>query len=544
MSSFLNLFPLPVLIFAIALVIVTLIAMGLRLSLYNYLMESADKVTQLATTGTTRGRQPAIVEKLQDRYAKASQKLENPNTIALIDGFYSQERIRFFGVSLRCQQWDTICQGLPGLLLSFGLLGTFIGISRNLYSLSESLNTNTDDINSIVTQLQTPLQNMGVAFSTSLIAIFCSSVLIIINLRFSTNFAKAMLISSLEDYLDNVYKIGIEGYSRLDKAVDRMVNKQEEFLTRFRQNVGEVLETSFGKAAKDIVTANQGFQNNVDLLVSRFNDVSSSMAASTGDFQGAIANLETQVTTVSEIVPKVKAATNKLQSSADRHLQAATKIEQSKFSENLESLTRDLAQTQKTFSQSTAKFSDRVEALVRVNEENSTLAKKIYTNFQQSSNKLQQSANHFQTAANTFKETEFATTLASATQQLTKVSPQFNQSASTLENTATSLNQAVNNATASQQHIAKLTEKVTLLNQYSSKTLQQSDRNQQTQIAALEQIVIQLQQHQNKVNEAMTNFGGKVLTSFEDNAAKNIAQLQNLVRLLDTRLQGIERNYP
>ncbi|NJR44415.1 MAG: hypothetical protein HC775_00500 [Hyellaceae cyanobacterium CSU_1_1] len=322
-------------------------AILLRHSLYRYLISSANKVSRLISY-ESRGKQPQIVENLEARFKQASQKLEQVNTIALIDGLYSQEKLNFLGISLRCEQWDYFCQTLPNLLLAFGLLGTFFGISSNLYNLSQTINQSTTNDN-LVAQLQIPLQNMGIAFSTSLAAILCSSILIVVNLRYNTNFAKSLLISSLEDYLDNIFKINVQGDTRLDKAVDRMVKQQQEFLERFHDKVGQVLEATIGNAANKMVAANQGFQNNVDSMVNRFNDISSSMATSTDSFQASAFSLQEQMQTVTKIVPKFETVANKIESSSQKYLQGAEKIEASKFSEHLESLTTELAITQKAF---------------------------------------------------------------------------------------------------------------------------------------------------------------------------------------------------
>ncbi|MGD1919943.1 MAG: hypothetical protein ACFCAD_14270 [Pleurocapsa sp.] len=90
-------------------------------------MNSANKVSRLLTFDS-RGQQPQIVDNLEARFRQASLKLEQVNTMALIDGLYSQEKLKFLGISLRCEQWDYFCKALPNLLLAFGLLGTFIGI--------------------------------------------------------------------------------------------------------------------------------------------------------------------------------------------------------------------------------------------------------------------------------------------------------------------------------------------------------------------------------------------------------------------------------
>ena len=547
MSNFLDIFPLPLVLATIIFVIIpTLVAGFLRHYLYRHLIDSANKVSRLVSLGEIRGRQPTIVDKLESRFREASQKIENVNTIALIDGLYSQEKLNFLNISRPCEQWGHFCQTLPNLLLGFGLLGNFCGISYNLYNLSQTLNQNTGDINNLVAQLQTPLQSMGVAFFTSLTAILCSSILIVINLRCNTNFAKALLISSLEDYLDNIFKVDIKGYSRLDKAVDRMVKQQHDFLTRFQDNVRGVLEESFGKAANQIVTANQGFQNNVDILVDRFSDVSNTMAASTDRFQAAIYDLEQQVKIVNQTIPKFANSANKLEISADRYLQAADKIEQSKFSEHLEQLTSDLASTQKSFSRSTAFLGNQVKGLVANHQEVTTLAKETYTNLQQASTTIQDSAIGFTEAAETFKETDFAHKLADATKQLVTVPQQFNQSAAILHQSTDTIATAIDNINNSSQQINNLIQQVNDLSQNSSKTLEKSDRNLQLQTtkfnniqAELKQIVTQLQQHQESVNNSLQNFGGRVLNTFQEGSNNNIQEIQKLTQQFNSVLTGI-----
>ncbi|MBE9170329.1 hypothetical protein IQ238_23345 [Pleurocapsales cyanobacterium LEGE 06147] len=229
MFELLNLIPSYLIYLTVTLVIIpTIAAVCLRYSLYQHLTNSAKKVNRLLAL-ESRGQQPKIVENLENRFRQAREKLEQVNTIALIDGVYSQEKFTCFGFSLRCEQWDYFCQTLPNLLLAFGLLGTFFGITLNLSNISQALEQGSPDVTNLIVQLQTPLQSMGIAFITSLIAIFCSSVLILINLRCNTNLAKSLLISSLEDYLDNIFQRSIEGISRLDLAINRMVKQQEEF---------------------------------------------------------------------------------------------------------------------------------------------------------------------------------------------------------------------------------------------------------------------------------------------------------------------------
>jgi hypothetical protein len=548
MLDILKIFPPYLILLTVILVIFpTIVAIFLRRYLYSYLITSANKISRLLRD-ESRGKQPQIVEKLEVRFKQASQKLEQVNTIALIDGLYSQERLKFLGISLRCEQWDYFCQTLPNLLLAFGLLGTFWGISSNLYNLSQTINQSTTDVGNLVAQLQIPIQNMGIAFSTSLAAILFSSILIVVNLRYNTNFAKSLLISSLEDYLDNIFKINVQGDTRLDKAVDRMVKQQQEFLERFHDKVGQVLEATMGNAANKMVAANQGFQNNVDSMVNRFNNISSSMATSTNSFQASAFSLNEQMQTVSQIVPKFETAANKIESSSQKYLQGAEKIEASKFSEHLESLTADLATTQKAFSQSTAFLGNQVHKMSETHQQATDLAQQVYTQLRTTSNQLQESAVGFIEAAETFKQSDFADKLITATNELITIPQQFNQSTAILHQSTDAIGRAIDNINIFTQETNSLIEQVNNLSHKSGELLEKSDRNIKQEIASfeniqseLERVVTTLDQHKQQVNISLVNFGEKILTSFEQRSQSNtqeivkvIAELKQIVNQINT----------
>ncbi|MEM8719020.1 MAG: hypothetical protein AAGE84_06885 [Cyanobacteria bacterium P01_G01_bin.39] len=550
MSEIFNIFPFELLLLTVILIIIPTIVVGaLRYSLYHYLINSAHKVSRLLIQGS-RGKQPEIVSKLEARFRQASAKLEQVNTIALIDGLYGQEELNFLGISLRCEQWDYFCRTLPNLLLAFGLLGTFIGISFNLYNLSQTISqsgTNADDLNYLVSQLQVPLQNMGIAFFSSLIAIACSSILIAINLRCNTNFAKSLLISSLEDYLDNIFKINVQGDTRLDKAVDRMVRQQQEFLERFHLKVGQVIESTIGNAANKMVTANQGFQNNVDSMVSQFNDITHTMATSTNSFRESAHNLQQDIQTVSQIVPKFVTSANKIESASELYLEGAEKIEASKFSEHLESLTADLARTQTSFTNSTTSLENQVIKIGEIQQQTTELAQQVYTQLDTASEKLENSSISFHAAAEIFKASDFADKLTTATNELITIPEQFNKSTASLHSSTDALKIAVDNLNTSSEKTTNLIEDVNKLNQKSSDLLEQSDRHIQEQITSfnniqseLETVVETLSQHKAQINTSISNFGEKVLTSFREQTENNTIELQKLTSGINNNLESLQ----
>ncbi|MFM5983468.1 MAG: hypothetical protein ACKO9I_23510, partial [Sphaerospermopsis kisseleviana] len=127
--------PLPPYLIFITVVLVilpSLVTIFLRISLYKYLMDLSNKIQRLIKKQAP-GKRLKIIETLEERFKQASQQLEQVNTTALIDQVYSQEKIKGF----TCEQIDYLCRILPNLLLAFGLLGTFLGITINLSTLSQ-----------------------------------------------------------------------------------------------------------------------------------------------------------------------------------------------------------------------------------------------------------------------------------------------------------------------------------------------------------------------------------------------------------------------
>ena len=330
MSDLFKLFPPYLMILTIVLVITpTIVAALFRINLYKNLVDQTQKV-RLLLGGNDQITPPRIVDKLRKRFQTASQPLEQVNTTAFIDGIYPSQYDRV----------DYFCRVLPNLLLAFGLLGTFLGITLNLSNLSQTILQNGANINNLdglLKQLQQPLQGMGIAFITSLIAVACSSFLTVINLCWNTSLAKYQLISSLEDYLDNVYQPTIPGHTRMDKTVDRLVSEFTNFLTRFRETVRDAVESSLKEEIGKIEKSATEAHNLAKQVNERFMESSGTISAAANEFKQATAQF----------------------SEAEKHFQ------HSDFPERLSNATRVLATNGEQFYQSIYTFSETVEAMTR-----------------------------------------------------------------------------------------------------------------------------------------------------------------------------------
>ena len=164
--ALLNLFPPYLIVLTLVLVIFpTVLAVGIRIALYKHIQKSTAKVNRLIR-GESRGVQPKIISNLENRFKIASSQLDDVNTAALVDGLYHEEKFTFMSKSLSCEKWDYFVRVLPNLLLAFGLLGTFLGITLNLTGISTLIDINNVDVQSLGEKLKTPLESMGIAFPT------------------------------------------------------------------------------------------------------------------------------------------------------------------------------------------------------------------------------------------------------------------------------------------------------------------------------------------------------------------------------------------
>jgi hypothetical protein len=334
--------PLYLILLTVFLVVIpSLFTLVLRISLYRYLIDLTNQVQRLIKTGI-RGVQPKIIQTLEARFQQASKQLEQVNTGALIDQIYSQETIK--GFTFTCEQIDYLCRILPNLLLAFGLLGTFLGITINLSTLSQTINqTNPSDINNLVSELQKPLEGMSIAFTTSLTGLFFSAFLTVVNFIFNSGLAKYRLISSLEDYLDNVYYPQVQGDTRLDKIVNRMVSQQDEFLTNFGETVRKAVEKSMGKVAKQIADGNKETTDLARQVYEKFTDAAGTISLAANEFQNSMSDLN---------------ATSQI------FKQSAETFNQSQFPKQLSAATVDLSNTQQKFSESATSLAATTELII------------------------------------------------------------------------------------------------------------------------------------------------------------------------------------
>ncbi|MCE2663655.1 MAG: methyl-accepting chemotaxis protein, partial [Microcystis sp. 53602_E8] len=401
--------------------------------------------------------------------------------------------------------------------------------------------------------------SMGIAFITSLIGLACSSLLTVINLIFNTNLAKVNLISSLEDYLDNILQPTVEGNSRLDKAVNRMVDKQQAFLTNFHTEVTRVLESSLGKVAKEIADGNQETAKLVTQVCERLTETAGTLSTGATTFQSSAFELNEQVPIITQANREFTKSSQELKNSVLLFKQASELIEKSNFSGNIERFTASLAETQGRFSQSTAILEQNIGEIISSNKRANDLAEQVYLNIQESSQKLQNSALGFLEASEKIESSQFADKLVQATADLMTAHQQFANSTTDLNQSTQSLASLTQDFQRSMTTMVELGIKITDLNQKSETILEQNQQRSVTEQEKLSNIQGELvklietvktyqdsfnseskqlgNQFINRLDERLSQTSDKILTASHgiERSSNNLDVTNaNLSRLIDT----------
>ena len=114
-------------------------------------------------------------------------------------------------IDMRLQDRKTLSQYVAGILVLFGLIGTFLGLMITLASIGDILKAldlsgePSEAVQGLITSLQVPLQGMAVGFSSSLFGLVTSLVLSLM-VRFSA-IAFSEFVQNVEGWLSSVVEI-------------------------------------------------------------------------------------------------------------------------------------------------------------------------------------------------------------------------------------------------------------------------------------------------------------------------------------------------
>jgi hypothetical protein len=333
------------------------------------------------------------------------------NKLAILDIYYSKQK--FLGMGY--DNLTHFTRSLPNLLISLGLLGTFIGITFNLGNITEMIGSENGEVSVVIESLGAPLQSMAIAFYSSLYAIFCAILLTFFNNIWNVELKKEQLLNLLESRLDR----SVTPEDDLDSRIKNIIST----VLYGNNSQSEDLNSSIYQALVTILYSKPE-ENTEFSLESLFNKI---MKQYFPDFVDSINGFVESINNFNDKVNVISDSSSKFIESAIIFEKSSKQIEG--YSEALYEWRNKFADTQTEFLATTQRFSRKVDQLLEQNQEASSLAKQVYETFGQSTKDFELSTRRYQDVSEKIEQSQFPIKLAEASQNL----EEFSAAAKTLQ---------------------------------------------------------------------------------------------------------------
>lgn len=196
------------------------------------------------------GDEDSVVTRARTRYRRALQEIERVDIQLITSSMLSYtEAARVFGIRLSFTEFDQFTRSGPSILITLGLLGTFIGLTGNLSELSQILDSAKLSPAESLLRASAILGPMATAFISSLVAVSLSLAVWAFGTIKGINSVVADLNEIMGAYLDQVIQANSKRYSLVRESLERMEVYLTNFLATFTDRVG----TSIDRAMRDKV---------------------------------------------------------------------------------------------------------------------------------------------------------------------------------------------------------------------------------------------------------------------------------------------------
>ncbi|URR35526.1 hypothetical protein NBE99_12980 [Thermosynechococcus sp. HN-54] len=292
---------------------------------------------------------PILIQNLRQRMTRCLERYDEINTVALVDYTLAQERL--WGMSL--EQVEYLTRVTPNFLISIGLLGTFLGITVNVYSIMNNLSTVTslpvanvsssaDLMQQLVTQFRDPLRGMALAFVSSLVSLALGIVLTFINSVWNTTLVRRHFFTAVELYLE--HELASEQRNPTGRLIQSIDRNFTVFLENFHETVTKAIEEPL---ERELANLRQMHSRSIELaerVFAKIDNAAGNLVAGANIFQTAVRTLEN-----SQFMEKFSTATQQLAQFIDQFTEAGARSQElnsqvialtSKVSETLERVNR------------------------------------------------------------------------------------------------------------------------------------------------------------------------------------------------------------
>lgn len=194
-----------------------------------------------------------FVTSARTRYRRAAERIEEVDAHAIAAGELSSYELLHIG------RWRANLGGLselmnsaPGVFITIGLLGTFIGLVFNLDQLASILDSGSSAPSDLIDQLSLILKPMSTAFVSSLGGVFFSLLFWLVGLLSGANRLLEESEHLLTAYLEQIVQADCNRFSLMRASVERLELSMSEFLSTFSSRVGQALDQALSAKVSDV----------------------------------------------------------------------------------------------------------------------------------------------------------------------------------------------------------------------------------------------------------------------------------------------------
>lgn len=245
---------------------------------------------RLAVTGDTYHSR-MLKDALEDFTAIYKNFGEQTNTPAIItSSIHANMRFALF-----CERF---LNNAVSLFVTLGLLGTFLGLSMSVSSLSELLGSTAEwqeALNSMGNGLMSALSGMGVAFYTSLVGVACSIVFTILKAIFNPESIREELENEMELWLD---------HRTAPRLTTEKVTDDSELIKRMTIGLNSAAST-MDRAMQESVVTLQKSLDGFNKTVTAFNDGVRDFSEFDYNLRGTVERMDVAVRDLSDAIRRV-----------------------------------------------------------------------------------------------------------------------------------------------------------------------------------------------------------------------------------------------
>lgn len=247
-----------------SLTIITIVSLSVIAILFVVMWVKARKINLCAKTIAISSQSENPLDNVEDEKLRSCCDSYRKTVSIEVDGkkktnvpseeiFNEGNLAKAFGINLRSLEAGS------GTLVGLGLLGTFLGLTCGIWGFESS---NSEQIQS---SIQSLLDGMGTAFSTSLLGMTLSIIYTYIEKRYRNNLSTNLI--DFNDKLDENYYIDdieLADYNQ-KKMLDKMFERQQEMMESISSRIQSLLhyanaegqEVPVANAIREILTNNQ-----------------------------------------------------------------------------------------------------------------------------------------------------------------------------------------------------------------------------------------------------------------------------------------------